>query len=900
VKDFFAQQEAARRSSRRLMLVFAAAVLGTILAVDFVVSVAALMFGGRERVLAWPFHAWTMGVTFAMVALPSWIAAMNLCVGGENAAYMMGADRIRAGTLDPDDIRFRNVVEEMAIASGTAVPQMFVMERQNGINAFVAGFSPSKAAIVVTRGLLRRLNRDELQGVVAHEFSHILNGDMRLNTRLLALVSGLLVIPSFGQMLVGREKTGFFLFVFFGWLLIVVGALGIVCARAVKASVSHQREFLADAASVQFTRNPDGIGGALAKIATTPSGSSVTWPQTEALSHMFFGNAVGFIGSNELQTHPPVMERLRRIYGARVDIDEIVSRSGTPRPVAPAASRKAALPSGAAEAVALAAAVVEAASRAPLDTAAQLLSSLPQALRDGLRESAGARRAMLALVLAPEGAARQAQDALLREAGEDVEALAAAASGAGTLPKVLRLPLIELALPALEALPSGERVRFLALIRRLVELQQRVGLEDFVLVTLLDAAMGERAGRSVPVKFHSLEPLAEDVRIALSIMAHASEDPRAAFARGAHETGLALQLLPAAEVRIGAVVAALERLNQLAPLLKPRLLKGLRQSALADGRMRVAEAELLRAVAAALDSPLPPAVEPKRALSGLSPETIALTRAVEAYPLGVDPDAYLMSFIQPAVREVLAETAGARRTMLALVLAPGGPAREAQDKLLHDDEEDALAIAHSASALGQLPRVLWLPLVELATPALEAMPPSERARFLALLQRLIEADARVTIEEFVLATLLGVALGERAAPAASATIHALEPLAEEVRIALTLVAHGTDDPRAAFARGARATGLELQPAQASAIRIGTVRAMFERLNRLSPMLKPVLMKALARCALADGRIKVAAALLLRAFGTALDSPLPPLVDPTRPAAQPGDRNATMAGNAPQD
>jgi Zn-dependent protease with chaperone function len=216
-----------------------------------------------------------------------------------------------------------NVVEEMALASGTPTPPVYLMDREDGINAFAAGFSPNDAVIGVTRGTATRLDRDELQGVIAHEFSHILNGDMRLNLRLMGLLHGILIIGMLGYFILrmsffsqgrrrSRDGKDGVPIVVIGAGLAVIGFAGTFFGNLIKAAVSRQREFLADASAVQFTRHPDGIAGALKKIGGFAQGSSIENPNAPIASHMFFGRATS--GFNAMfATHPPLAERIRRV-----------------------------------------------------------------------------------------------------------------------------------------------------------------------------------------------------------------------------------------------------------------------------------------------------------------------------------------------------------------------------------------------------------------------------------------------------------------------------------------------------------------------------------------------------------------------------------------------------------
>ena len=311
--NFFEQQAVARRTSARLVFLMAVAIAGIVLAVDAVVWVATQ---SPELVL------FATVSSVAVIALGSLYRIASLGGGGEPVAQQLGGTLVPENTTEPGLRRLRNVVEEIAIASGVPVPKVYVLEHEAGINAFAAGYSTSDAVIAVTRGALDRLNRDELQGVVAHEFSHILNGDMRLNIRLVGVLFGILMIGLIGRKILehgrfgGRGKN-------IGAILVaalvamLIGYVGLFFGRMIKAGVSRTREKLADASAVQFTRQTQGLSGALKKIGGLHDGSRLNQrSDAEEVSHMLFGDGVGFdqlFAGNLFATHPPLLERIRAL-----------------------------------------------------------------------------------------------------------------------------------------------------------------------------------------------------------------------------------------------------------------------------------------------------------------------------------------------------------------------------------------------------------------------------------------------------------------------------------------------------------------------------------------------------------------------------------------------------------
>ena len=316
--NFFQRQRQARAASRRLIVLFGVAVAGIVLAISGIFLLGLAFLGdtpGRAPPTTAELAARHWGlllsvalVTLAIIAVTSAVRAAQLRQGGGVIARQLGGTPVDSNSRDLRHQRLRNVVEEMAIASGVPVPEIYVLENEPGINAFAAGFSTADAAVAVTRGALEQLNRDELQGVIAHEFSHVLNGDMRLNLRLIGWLAGITLLGILGRLLMrvrGRNAGGV---VMLGVAVVVIGAIGTFCARLIKAGISRRREYLADASAVQFTRQTRGIAGALKKIAGSAAGSRLAAADGEEVSHLLFGDGVGY--SRLFATHPPLEQRI--------------------------------------------------------------------------------------------------------------------------------------------------------------------------------------------------------------------------------------------------------------------------------------------------------------------------------------------------------------------------------------------------------------------------------------------------------------------------------------------------------------------------------------------------------------------------------------------------------------
>ena len=667
--NFFEQQELARRNSRRLIVLFALAIVAIVVAVNaaatvlyqfFVLPAAARGIGAQ---LPHGFYFTNTIVVVGLILGGTWLEMSRLRAGGSAVAQRVGARSVDPATRDALDRRLLNVVEEMAIAAGVPVPRVFVMDNEATINAFAAGHSIDDAVVTVTRGTLTRLNRDELQGVVAHEFSHILNGDMKLNLRLIGVLYGLLIVALAGRFLLeiggrsrggsDRSSSGAIMVLFAaGLLLWLLGYIGVFFGRLIKAGVSRQREYLADASAVQFTRNPDGIGGALRKIAglslESGLGSRIDHPQAESLSHLFLGAARPNFARGLFATHPPMEERLRRIYGRAMealpapenpvalalgDLQATPSQRAASLPTRPpdtAAIER--LPASSSPVAGLVQAGSTAASGVALAVADRLtedigtvrprqsdfaLDTAQQALLEALRRSAAdgtrAQLLILALLVDKERALREQQRALIAEAygAEAAQIVDGEYERIERLPPGARQPLADVAMPALRRLPREARAALLRTAHLLVAADGRVTVREFLLFSILKRRLGPEASRPVTVKFDSLLPLASEAGLVLSLVAAVRLPDRAEHAFNAGLLllrGIDPALVPAAAVRLDEVSAALARLNQLAPLAKPQLIKAATAVAFVDDQTNWQAASTLRMICAALDAPLPPQV----------------------------------------------------------------------------------------------------------------------------------------------------------------------------------------------------------------------------------------------------------------------------------------------------
>ena len=610
--DFFDAQAKARRNTFVLVWLFLLAWLATILLADIGLTFA---LGVDPVTLFLPV---TAIVTLVVLAGSAFHGVRLAAGGGDAVATMLGGRKVDRQTSDPDERRLVNVVEEMAIASGLPVPRLYVLDRESGMNAFAAGFSPERSVVAVTRGALQGLDRDELQGVVAHELSHILNSDTRLNTRLMALVGGLTVLALVGRIALrgdtGRDDgKGRGIAMGVGLSLLVAGSIGAFFGRLIRLAVSRQREFLADAASVQFTRNPGGLARALEKIGK--QGSHLSAPEALEASHLFFAEGVGGFLSSLMATHPPIEERIRRITqsepGSPVRASPIARSSPVPM------ATVSVLPGTGISAVAAAAAAsVGRPGPEHVTRAAELLAGLSPSLTRLAREPYGARRLACALLLVPDPAVRKRQlEAIDRDpsTSSEIRALAAEVDG---LDQPTCLALLDLALPALDHLSPGQAEQLFQDLMAIGAAAPIPSLFRWALQRVVERRIAPILGgrRSTPITVWTLEDVQVECLELLTALAWAGE-PEPVRAQRALQAGLlalgvasAWHLLPPDRVDAYRLEKALNHLDEAAPQLKARILSACAACVLADERVNPAEGGIVRAVAASLGCPVPPLV----------------------------------------------------------------------------------------------------------------------------------------------------------------------------------------------------------------------------------------------------------------------------------------------------
>ena len=632
--NFFEHQTAARRTSTRLIVLFALAVLGIVLAVDLAAYIA---YGGaadKDPGEVGALLVFSTLATLAIIGLGSLYRIASLRGGGEPVALQFGGVPVPEDTTDFNLRRLRNVIEEIAIASGVPVPKIYVLEHEAAINAFAAGYSPSDAVVAVTRGALDKLNRDELQGVIAHEFSHILNGDMRLNIRLIGVLFGILMLGLIGRKVLqhsrGRGK-GAGAVLAAALIAMIVGYIGVFFGRMIKAGVSRTRESLADASAVQFTRQTQGLAGALKKIGGVGEGSRLNERgDAEEVSHMLFGDGVGFSGL--FATHPPLLQRIQALEPQfRADELDALTRRWLVTP--PSGMDEdvqlglvdgggARLPSASTQ-INVTAPMVVAQVAHPAANDYRRADAIVATMPEALRELAAQRDAVMPLLLGLLLADDEAMAALQHEE------IAARLGGAVAdharrmhqqltheLHPLLRLPLAALAFPVLRLRPRPQLDTFLDTVHAVVNIDGEVSLFEYCLGRLLQVQVRESLDPSGHASFgrRKLDQVRSELATLMSVVAHSGHDT-AQDAQHAYLAGMQ-RVLPRDHLpylpRANGVLALDEvwaPLDALDPLAKQAVVEGLTTTISHDGRISVAESELLRTICGVLHCPLPPMLE---------------------------------------------------------------------------------------------------------------------------------------------------------------------------------------------------------------------------------------------------------------------------------------------------
>jgi Zn-dependent protease with chaperone function len=652
--DFFSHQDQARRATWWLIGYFLVTVVAIIVVVYFAVvaAIAASSNGLEEpfRPLAWhpQILLYVVGAVLATITAGSLYKIIELGGDGNRVAVHLGGRKVPPNSRDLDERILLNVVEEMALASGTPVPPVYLLENELGINAFAAGTTPQNAVIGITRGAIQTLTRDQLQGVIAHEFSHILNGDMRLNLRLIGLLHGILAIAMIGYLVLrivwhlpsrssNNDEKGTIAIValagLIGATLIAVGYVGVFFANLIQAAVSRQREFLADASAVQFTRNPDGIASALKRIGGWKSKAVLKSIDAQEASHMFFGQGVA---SQWFATHPPLAHRIKRLdpqFNGKFPFTEAITHSESelidPRSLS--LNRSSLVDSHHA-----ALAGVDHFEAAPqeamahigkpltqhLEHAHQLVEEIDTSLVDEVRDPLGAVATMYAMLLAPvEDPLRKIQLDMIREA-DDPRIVAEVDRITGKVDKLeveQRLPTACLALPALGQLSDRQSTAFRRLVKKLIDADRNWTFFEYAIHRFIDKRLANRSINSERDGSLSLYAVREAFGVVLSTLAHLSSGENEAI----HSFEVGIQSIDALKLNLSLITreactlkvfdAALNLLEKSNLQARKPMLKAFCACVAADGQATLKELELLRVISDSLGCPMPPILDLQRA-----------------------------------------------------------------------------------------------------------------------------------------------------------------------------------------------------------------------------------------------------------------------------------------------
>tara|TARA_B110000116_G_scaffold231754_1_gene214817 strand:+ start:5819 stop:7783 length:1965 start_codon:yes stop_codon:yes gene_type:complete len=651
--DFFDRQELARKNSKHLIFYYIVAVIGIVCSFGFAVLGARYLFLVqqsaqtnslvRQSFFDSEFFLYSALGVLVLIILSTLFKISTLSEGGAAVAKSLGGKEVDPTTKDPRYRRLINVVEEMSIASGVSVPSIYVMDQEDGINAFAAGHSSSNATIGVTAGCLNKLNRSELQGVIAHEFSHILNGDMRLNIRMMSVLYGILMMFIVGKFMLrsfgrsssrsrsnSKEGGGAAFIIVVSLALLLIGLMGSIMAKLIKAAVSRQREFLADASAVQFTRDPSGISGALKKIGGF-AGAKIEHPRGEEVSHMFFGSCYKKKLSNLLATHPPIDDRIRAIGGAsdgfqtlpegselnsdQISMDETQSLASS---FSDSSMQRSDPEKGFFQEKDLN--QIGQIMADQVVVAQRIVSEIDESLISLVHQKSGALAVVYSLLLSEEDLVRGNQLKVIKGTCESEvsKTFKTVSDQVIDMHSTKKIALLDLAVPALRRLSPEEYGQFCEIINELINIDEQVDLFEFMIQKNIRLHLDTFFGRIQPPNetIKILSKLNHESSVLLSAIAGFGNEDELnrlqAFKKGAavlelYGTGK-LKFLPPENCGIGQMDEALKAFEKCVPTLKKTLLIACGKAAISDGKITSNEAEILRAIGDSMGTPIPPFV----------------------------------------------------------------------------------------------------------------------------------------------------------------------------------------------------------------------------------------------------------------------------------------------------
>ena len=648
--NYFTRQEEARRNAKKLVILFAIAVAAIIIVIYLALRMIWLIHLSPDH--SSPYSVWTFNgyswwdpLTFVIIAttvsliilIASIIKTGQLRGGGRAVAEMLGGTLISGNTQELKERQLLNVVEEMAIASGVPVPLVFVLNNEDGINAFAAGLTLNDSAVAVTRGALNNLSREELQGIIGHEFSHILNGDTRLNVQLIGIIFGIMVIGIIGGKILqgvrGSRKGGGPI-ILIGLVFWIVGYIGYFMGRLIQSAVARQKEFLADASAVQFTRNPAGIVGALKKIGGYVKGSKIDSASASQASHMFFGESHrSFLFSKFLATHPPIVDRIKHLdphfkgepaavksdqnlYHAPV-YEAPISGMHESAPIARDATPVSVNPQDVIH-------LVGNPTPTSLIQGKATLESIADAMKQTVNTPAGAASVIYALLLGSDCRERENQLSALYHSvvtKDDIEGIQRLCDFMTTLKEDQKLPLVEMAVPQLRLLTEKEKRNFLDMINALIMADRKATLFEFFINWMLNQYLikdkEDLFGKTTFFHIHQVE---YDILILLKALANSGNFGNEDSANAAFQAGVAQipelaaknhEFIYSEKINFDLIGTALNQLSHASFQIKQSVVDACAGCAFADKTITIAEWEMLRALSLTLHCPLPPFVTDK-------------------------------------------------------------------------------------------------------------------------------------------------------------------------------------------------------------------------------------------------------------------------------------------------
>lgn len=635
--DFFEAQDRAKRQTTRLVIYYVLAVLGIIGSVYIVTLLLFYSQSSGEGAVSFWNPGWLVGVSFLVLAtilIGTIYRVVQLRKGGSAVAEMLGGRKVNPSTIDLKEQVLLNVVEEMSIASGISVPDIYILDHEASINAFAAGYTVQDAAVGVTRGALEQLNRDELQGVIAHEFSHIFNGDMRFNIRLIGILNGILLIHIIGMIIMrsvmysgarvrrnqdGKGNNGQLVIILFGVALVIIGYIGMIFGRIIQAAISRQREYLADAAAVQYTRNPDGLAGALRKIAGKKAGSELKNAHAMEMSHLFFANSFKTALNGLFATHPPIKKRIQALSANYIDEDSLtqskVSEKFQKDHVAgqkPLSADRGILRGHDALSPEVILGAIGSVGGRDLQQASSFLHGMPDALRQAAHDPLSAKALIFAMLdTAPVRVNQEWLSSRLDPATlQETERLSTLLTPEN---QQWFLPLAELAVPALRTLGREQYHDFREILGEVIQQEEPENMFLFALEKMvihhLDASFS--TNKRPEVKYQKLEEVTAELSVLLSALCHISgDDPekgwRSAMEPLQNESAKdKLKLLDQEIANLAAVDKALDQLASTSNPLKKSIVSSVIYCITADQKITTGEAELTRAISEVLGVPIP-------------------------------------------------------------------------------------------------------------------------------------------------------------------------------------------------------------------------------------------------------------------------------------------------------